>query len=124
MKTPRITLAAVVLAVVVLTLPATSLLLPVPVFANHDGPTGGTACCASGASPYASQSKDAWRPNGAAGYLGSDLPPVSSGYDPDHLNSYQKPQPYNPSDYQQAPSPQPYNYNDPKNFSPTDLLRR
>src|SRR5689334_17625019 len=108
------------------------LLSPAVVFANHvslvnhDEATGGKGggCCRDGSSPWASQSKDAWQPNTNGGYQGSDLPP-SSGYDPDFLNSYQKPQQqYNPSDYQQTPTPQPSNYNDPRNVSPAEILRR
>jgi len=110
MKT-RITLA--VLAVM-LTLAAVLLTAPAPVFANHDGDQQ-TGCCKDGSSLWASQSKGAWRPNTSAGFQGSDLPPISSGFNPHDLDRYDNPRYSAPSQPQQEPPS--YNYNDPQRFT-------
>jgi hypothetical protein len=67
-----------------------------------------------GSSPWASESKDAWRLNANAGYQGGDLPP-SSGYNPDHLDRYNNPS-YSP--YSREPQPQPKQSNDALRFDP------
>jgi hypothetical protein len=89
------------------------LLLPAMASATHDAATGG-GCCKDGSSPFASQSKDAWRPNANAGYQGSDLPP--SVYNPDHLDRYDaSPSRHNPYDRGSQTQPS----NDPLRFDPS-----
>ena len=94
------------------------LVLPQMLLANHDGDQGGASlpaqqtrssgepsrCCKDGSSPWASQSKDAWQPNSNAGYQGSELPPSTGGYNPDHLDRYENPAYRTP---QPPPSPAP-----------------
>ena len=60
---------------------------PLPALAEHQP---FKPCCASGASPWASESPDTAKANPNAGFIGSELPP-SSGYNPDHLDKYTNP---------------------------------
>ena len=90
---------------------------PVMAWANHDAPPakqtpqyGETfddprpqaSCCRGGASPWASESKDAFKSNGRAGYIGSELPP-STGFNPDRLDRYSSPLNSRYGDTQQQP---------------------
>ena len=57
---------------------------------TFDDPRPQSSCCRGGASPWASESKDAFKSNGRAGYIGSELPP-STGYRPEDLDKYSNP---------------------------------
>lgn len=71
-------------------------------------------CCADGSSPWADESRDAFKSNSRAGYEGSELPP-SSGYNPDHLDKYSYPA-LNNIYQREAPAPSGVSGTPPENW--------